>query len=69
MVQLKSDLWARRLRNIRVKVTNPWTLANLDKALKSLKTNQSRDPLGMINELFKPGVIGDDLKFATLRLM
>ena len=69
MLVLKSDLWARRLRNIRAKVTNPWSMANLDRALKSLKTNQARDPLGMINELFKPGVIGDQLKFATLRLM
>ena len=69
LLVLKSDLWARRLRNIRAKVTNPWSMANLDRALKSLKTNQARDPLGMINELFKPGVIGDQLKFATLRLM
>ena len=65
----KSELWARRLRHLKVKVTNPWSMANLEKVLKSLKTNQARDPLGMINELFKPGIIGTELKVATLRLM
>ena len=69
VLRLKSELWARRLHHIKAKVTNPWTMANLEKALKSLKTNQARDPLGMINELFKTGIIGNELKIATLRLM
>ena len=69
MLRLKSELWARRLQYIKAKVTNPWSMDNLEKVLKSLKTNQSRDPLGMINELFKPGIIGTELKIATLRLM
>lgn len=37
--------------------------------MKSLKNNQTRDPNGMINEVFKPGVIGYDLKLAILDLM
>ena len=60
LLRLKSELWTRRLHNIKAKVTNPWSMANLEKALKSLKTNQARDPLGMINELFKPGIIGNE---------
>ena len=29
----------------------------------------SSDPLGMINELFKPGIIGNEMKKASLKLM
>ena len=36
--------------------------------LKSLKNNKSRDPHGMVNELFKPGVIGQDLFKSLLML-
>ena len=43
--------------------------SNLEKATKSLKNNQSRDPNNMINELFKPGIAGADLKIAVLELM
>ena len=41
---------------------------DLTLAIKSLKNNQSSDALGYINELFKPGVIGSDLKLAILKL-
>ena len=43
-------------------------MQDLDKVLKKLKTNKTRDPHGLINELFKPGVIGLDLKLAILNL-
>ena len=36
---------------------------------KTLKNNQSRDPNDMINELFKPGTIGNDLKVSLLSLV
>ena len=39
---------------------------DLDKALRALKINRSRDPEGMINEIFKKNVIGDDLKNSLL---
>ena len=39
---------------------------DLNKVIKSLKTNQSSDPNGMISELFRPGIIGADLKSALL---
>ena len=44
-------------------------MKDLDKVLKKLKKNKSRDPLGLCNELFRPGVAGDDLKLALLKLM
>ena len=49
--------------------TNDWTMEELDYVLKGLKTNKSRDALGYLNELFKPNVIGSDLKLALLKLM
>ena len=43
-----------------------WTQSDLDEALKSLKTNRSRDPEGMVNEIFKQKVVGSDLKSSLL---
>ena len=37
--------------------------------LKSLKSNKTRDPCGLINELFKPPVIGQDLEDTVLQLV
>ena len=37
--------------------------------LKKLKANKTRDPLGMINEIFKRGVIGQDLVSALAGLV
>ena len=41
----------------------------LDKALSSLKSNQARDPLGMLGDLFKPHIVGLNLKKAILDLL
>ena len=41
-------------------------MCDLDKALKDLKNIRSRDPEGLINEIFKKDVIGDDLKESLL---
>ena len=38
---------------------------DLDKVVRQLKKNKTQDPSGLINELFKPGVIGIDLKKGT----
>ena len=45
-----------------------WTVEDLTKVLKGLKNNKTRDPQGLINEIFKPGVLGNDLKLAMLDL-
>ena len=60
-----------KLRNsecLQVK-TPPWSEEEMKMALKKLKSNKSRDPVGMLNEIFKPGVIGEDLKSALLLLV
>ena len=43
-----------------------WNMDDLEKALRALKINRSRDPEGLINEIFKKKVIGDDLKNSLL---
>ena len=40
----------------------PVTIEKIDSVLKKLKNNKARCPLGLVNELFKEGVIGNDLK-------
>ena len=65
---LKTELWERRLTNLKLIKSPPWTLCNLEKALSSLKNNKTVDPIGMVNELFKKGCIGDDLLQALLIL-
>ena len=69
ILHLKTELWELRLINLKKKVTAPWKISHIDAVLKSLKNNQSRDPMGVINEIFKHGIIGDELKHSTLSLM
>ena len=60
---------ARRIINLARKVkTPPWSREELSKVLKLLKNNKCRDPSGLLNEIFKPGVIGADLQIALLDL-
>ena len=65
---LKTELWMSRLSRIQNVKTPEWSLKNLDNVLKSLKNNKTRDPNGMIHEIFKSGCIGTDLKLALLHL-
>ena len=58
----------RRLEYVRKIKTEPWTESQLNKVLASLKNDKSRDPHGLVNELFKPGVIGKDLLQSILLL-
>ena len=58
-----------RLENAQRMKTPDWTVAELDVVLKQLKSNKSRDPIGLTNELFKTTNIGSDLKKAVLALM
>ena len=46
--------------------SKPWTMNHFEKALADLKMGRSRDPEGLINEIFKKNVIGKDLKNSLL---
>ena len=45
-----------------------WSMSYLEKSNKALKNNKASDPLGMINEIFQNGYIGQDLKNSLLML-
>ena len=65
---LKTELWLSRLEYLKEKRTAPWNMNDLEFVLKGLKNNKCIDPVGMINEIFKNGCIGQDLKEALLML-
>ena len=44
------------------KKSPPWVMEDLEEALKSLKIGYCRNPEGLIREIFKEEVIGEDLK-------
>ena len=39
---LKTELWARRFEDLKVKVSNPWSIRQFEKAIKSLKKSGKR---------------------------
>ena len=65
---LKSELWEIRLEELKAIKSKLWTIKDIDQVLKRLKLNKTRDPHGLINDIFRPGVIGNDLKLAMLSL-
>ena len=67
--ELKNLLWSERFKVLRKNISTPWKYQDICKAAKTLKTNQTRDPNGMINELFKENIMGEDLQLALLKLM
>ena len=66
---LKEELFKLRIKLSKLNKRQPWSDNDLEKVLTSLKTNKSRDPHGLINDLFKPGVIGSDLKTSLLAML
>ena len=52
----------------KIQKTKPWTMMDLESALKQLKTGKYRDPEGLIREISMEGVIGEDLKKSMLVL-
>ena len=67
--KLKTLLWELRCNQVSKVKSSPWLMSNLQKTLKGLKNNQSRDPAGLVNELFKPAVLGKDLAKGLLELI
>ena len=65
----KEELCEERMKFCKKNKTPPWTMGKLETVLSKLKLNKSRDPHGLTNDLFRLESIGDDLKFAILKLM
>ena len=64
----KNDIFEIKLKLASSQKSKLWTMENLEKALSDLKNGRSRDPEGLINEILKKNVIGDDLKKSLLLL-
>ena len=65
----KEELWSLRYARLKDTPTSLWTADDILCATKSLKSNQSRDPNGMISDIFKPEVAGKDLTTALVKFM
>ena len=65
---LKTQLWCSRLTTLEKIKTKDWSWEELHVVLSNLKNNKSPDPMGIVNEVFKPGNIGSDLELSLLYL-
>ena len=66
--QMKMKLFDLRLELSEFKKSKVWTIEDLEDVLKALKNDKARDPNGWLNEIFKTGVAGKNLKFSMLEL-
>ena len=55
---LKEKLCKLRLDLTKQNKSDPWSVSQLDAVLKRLKSDKSCDPYNLVNEIFKPGIIG-----------
>ena len=67
--EMKTELWQTLLDSCKSRKSEDWQMSDLEKVIKNLKTNKTRDPIGLINEIFKHGVIGEGMKEAVLNLL
>ena len=58
---MKNNLFDIRCERAKSRKSVNWSQLDLLKVLKGLKCNKAADPIGLVNELFKPGVAGSDL--------
>ena len=58
---IKDFLFQERFELAKLRKSANWSAENLLKVLKSLKIRKSMDPVGFINELFKPTIAGSDV--------
>ena len=65
--EVENKLCKARLNLTKLNKTDPWTIEDLNNAIKDLDNNKSRDALGHANEIFK--CAGSDLKLAVLKFM
>ena len=65
---MKENLFKLRIEQATNHKSNPFSRENLVKVLKSLKGKKARDPFGLIYEIFKPEMAGEDLINSLLLL-
>ena len=68
MKEHKEYLYNLRLKLSKTRKSPDWTPSDMKKVMKKLKVNKATDPVGLVNELFKPGVAGSDVVDSVLTL-
>ena len=68
IAEIQENTFKMRLEEARTKKSLPFSMSELDKVLKGLKNGKSKDSQGYICELFKEGVIGNNLKESLLMM-
>ena len=66
---LQQKLCEKRLLLSKNLKSKSWTENDILKVLKSLKNGKCRDPLGLVNEIFKPPIAGTDLVKSITSMM
>ena len=65
---MKTELFDSRLKLSECSKSEPWEMKDLEHVLNALKNDKARDPNGWVNEIFKEGVAGQNLKASMLEL-
>ena len=65
----RNEIFEMQLQLAESVKSQPWKMSDLEKALSDLKNDKSRDHVGYVNEIFKKGVIGKDLKDSLLIML
>ena len=69
ILKLQEELFFLRLDTAKKEKSAQWTIEDLNEILRGLKDGKCRDPDGLIREIFKEEVIGDDLRVSMLTLL
>ena len=67
--QSQQELLEKRLLITRDIKSADWLEEDIVNTLKSLKNGKCKDPLGLVNEIFKPPIAGTDMVQSLLRMM
>ena len=62
----RNRLFEMKLKLAEQNKSQPWSMEELETALRDLKRNKSRDFEGLVNEIFKNDVVGNNLKKSLL---
>ena len=65
---LRKDIFCKVMSKVKNVKSRDFNTKDLDKALSELKLKKSRDPDGLINDIFKPNIIGHNLKMSLLQM-
>ena len=68
ILKLNEQLYQKRFKHAQSVKSPAFTMNELETTLKSLTTEKSRDPEFLKCDIFKEGVIGDDLKLSVLMM-